>query len=81
MSLDLWFREDVARILASTRGAMAAVQDANPALDPDRAEAYRQGFTDALRSVAAAFGVEDAPPAQDYQRWLIDVPVVVYDAR
>lgn len=57
MGLDLWFQQDVARILASTQETMAATMDAAPALDPEQAEAYRQGFTAAIRAVAVAFGV------------------------
>jgi hypothetical protein len=62
MGLDLWFQQDVARILASTHEAMAASMRATASLDVEMAEAYRQGFTDALRSVAIAFGV-GAPSA------------------
>ena len=60
--LDLWFREDVARILASTHETMAASMRAAPPLNPETAKAYQQGFIDALRAVAVAFGV--AAPAQ-----------------
>ena len=55
--LDLWFREDVARILASTHETMAASMRASAPLDPKTAGAYQQGFVDALRAVAVAFGV------------------------
>jgi hypothetical protein len=57
MGLDLWFQADVARILASTQETMAATMSAAPALDPDQAEAYKQGFSAAIRAVAVAFGV------------------------
>jgi hypothetical protein len=57
MGLDLWFREDVARILASTHETMRASQRAMAPLDPELAATYRQGFADALRAVAVAFGV------------------------
>jgi hypothetical protein len=57
MGLDLWFREDVARILASTQETMHTSLQAVPALDPEMAATYEQGFADALRSVAIAFGV------------------------
>jgi hypothetical protein len=57
MGLDLWFREDVARILASTQEALRAVTRATAPLDPEVAEAYRQGFADALQAVGVAFGV------------------------
>jgi hypothetical protein len=57
MALDLWFREDVSRILASTHEAMSASARALPSLDPELGETYRQGFLDALRAIAIAFGV------------------------
>ena len=55
--LDLWFREDVARILASTHETMVASMRASAPLDPETAGAYQQGFVDALRAMAVAFGV------------------------
>jgi hypothetical protein len=61
MGLDLWFQQDVARILASVQETMAATMNAAPALDPAQAETYRTGFSDAIRTVAVAFGV--AAPA------------------
>ena len=57
MGLDLWFPDDVKRILASTHETMAASMRASTPLDPETAEAYPQGFADALRAVAVAFGV------------------------
>lgn len=62
MGLDLWFKEDVARILASCHETMRAtsesVGDGNEA-----GYHYRQGFEDALRAVALAFGVVPSPPS------------------
>ncbi len=55
MALDLWFREDVSRILASTHEAMRASMGALPSLDPELAETYRRGFSD-----AAIQGLKDA---------------------
>lgn len=52
MGLDLWFREDVARILAATQETMQASQAASVVN-----EDYQQGFRDALRALAVAFGV------------------------
>lgn len=52
MGLDLWFREDVARILAATQETMLASQAAS-LINED----YQLGFRDALRAVAVAFGV------------------------
>jgi hypothetical protein len=57
MGLDLWFREDVARILASTQETMRSTLGAVAAVEPERADAYQDGFADALRAVAIAFGV------------------------
>jgi hypothetical protein len=62
MGLDLWFREDVVRLLAATletmRASTWAVQDAGAtAGSQEVADAYRQGFGDAVRAVGVAFGV------------------------
>lgn len=57
MGLDVWFRQDVARILASTQETLAQAQGAVPPLDPERAGAYQQGFADALQAVSVAFGL------------------------
>lgn len=57
MGLDLWFREDVARILASTHETLRASAGAVAPLDEEQAAAYQQGFEDALRAVGVAFGV------------------------
>jgi hypothetical protein len=57
MGLDVWFRDDVARILAATHQTLQASTRSVPALDPERAEAYTQGFEDALHSLAVAFGL------------------------
>lgn len=47
MSLDIWVREDVARILASKAQAGARYTG----------EEYREGYLDALSDVALAFGL------------------------
>lgn len=60
MGLDLWFQEDVARILASVHETMLASTEAVSAASAEGSSAYRQGFQDSLRAVAVAFGV--APP-------------------
>jgi len=57
MSSIVFFREDVIRVLASTREAQRASAAAVAPLDPAHADAYQQGFEDALRGVAMAFGV------------------------
>jgi hypothetical protein len=56
MGLDLWFREDVMRILASTHETMRASLRATSTGGESR-DAYEQGFIDALRVVALAFGL------------------------
>jgi hypothetical protein len=63
MGLDLWFKEDVARILASNHETMRAMSDAVHASSSEAAYNYRQGFEDALRAVALAFGVAAPPPS------------------
>jgi hypothetical protein len=57
MGFDVWFVQDVARILAATQQTMSATMEATPALDQAQAAAYTQGFSDAIRAVAVAFGV------------------------
>jgi hypothetical protein len=57
MGLDLWFREDVTRILASAHEAMRASTVAMSAPRSALTDAYQQGFVDALRAVGVAFGV------------------------
>jgi len=60
MGLDLWFREDIARILTSTQAAMENSLGAVSPLDPQGAEAYQEGFDHALRAVGMAFGLRPA---------------------
>jgi hypothetical protein len=62
MSLDVWFQQDVTRILASTHETMTASMRATAPLDVEMAEIYQRGFADALRAVAIVFGVS-APSA------------------
>ena len=57
MGLDMWFREDVTRVLASTLEVQRNAARAMPALDADQAAAYQRGFFDALLAVAVAFGI------------------------
>jgi hypothetical protein len=57
MGLDLWFREDVMRILASTYETMRASLSVAAPEGVGRTDAYERGFTDALRTVALAFGL------------------------
>ncbi len=60
MGLDMWFREDVTRILASTLEVMRNSARSVAPLDVDAAASYQRGFFDALLAVAVAFGVR--PP-------------------
>jgi hypothetical protein len=62
MGLDIWFREDVARILAAACETRRSTARAAPPLDPDWAEAYGQGFDDALAALAVAFGLRGSHP-------------------
>ena len=73
MRLDLWFREDVARILAATQETMQASQAASVVN-----EDYQQGFVDALRAVAVAFGVA-TPSAHRAQRAPTSRPALLSD--
>ena len=60
MGLDLWFQEDVARILAATHETMEASLRASQTGSSEGqrlTDAYQQGFVDALRALAVAFGV------------------------
>lgn len=58
MGLDLWFREDVARILASAHETLKALSAAMSPEGSEVTDAYQQGFVDALGAVAVAFGVQ-----------------------
>jgi len=76
MGLDLWFREDISRILASTQATVSSFMGAVSAADAEVAAAYRQGFGDALQALALAFGVA-VPPPPEAQRpareiWIVD---------
>lgn len=51
-----WTKEEVARLLARVAGADKAAATMAPGTDP--AAAYRQGFADALKTVAAALEAE-----------------------
>lgn len=83
MGLDIWFPQDVARILAATHETMVSAMagasiDATAPADPDVAAAYQKGFADALRAVAIAFGVAAPSHSGDGQSRpmrIIDVEV------
>ncbi len=80
MAVDLWFREDVARILLATYETMRASTHAvgweplgpGAHVASERIAPYQQGFVDAVRAIALAFGVTEpaAPmlPRQGFSR-------------
>jgi hypothetical protein len=68
MALDLWFREDVARILASTQETMSGLLGEVSTISSEEADAYQRGFVDALRAVGIAFGVARPGAVQDSGR-------------
>jgi hypothetical protein len=55
MGLDLWFREDVARILASKARPATRLPEG----------AYQNGYLDALADVGVAFGVVEPEKARE----------------
>jgi precorrin isomerase len=62
MGLDLWFRQDVMRILAAAWETMQATAKGTrtgmaPTAEDPLAQAYERGFEDALRAVGVAFGL------------------------
>jgi hypothetical protein len=64
MNLDVWFSEDVVRILLSIHGTMQNATRAVPASNPRLAASYQRGFEDALISVASAFGIRCIEPTR-----------------
>jgi hypothetical protein len=61
MGLDLWFREDLQRILASKVQAVCRVGISE----------YRQGYLDCIRDLAVEFGIAtgQARPPELEARW------------
>lgn len=57
MGLELWFPEDVTRILSAAFEQQQNTARAMPALDGEYAAAYQRGFVDALLAVSVAFGI------------------------
>lgn len=58
MGLDLWFKQDVARMLASQAQTAGRYTGAD----------YRQGYMDALSDLALAFGL--VPPGNGGGAWI-----------
>lgn len=69
MGLDMWFREDVRRILASTLEVQRNSSLALAPLDAEAAFAYQRGFVDALMAVAVAFGIQPVRRGQARARF------------
>jgi len=74
MALDLWFREDVLRILASMhetmRSALAVASGDGQEVDAHHltfTDGYEQGFTNALRVLSLSFGLATADGAPGSQ--------------
>jgi len=63
MGLDMWFREDVTRILGSVLEVQRNSARALAPLDTEAAMAYQRGFVDALKAVAVGFGI--TPPTAE----------------
>ncbi len=57
MGLDMWFRDDVTRILATVLETQRSSARAMPAMDAEAAGIYQRGFFDALVAVGVGFGV------------------------
>jgi len=62
VGLDMWFREDCQRILASVLEVQRNSARSVTPLDVEAATAYQRGFVDALMAVAVAFGIRPPTP-------------------
>ena len=60
MGINMFFHEDVTRILGSVLEVQRNSARSVTALDSEYAVAYQRGFVDALKAVAVGFGI--APP-------------------
>lgn len=56
MGLDVWFKEDVARILLCAHETMVSTLAATQRFDHGQ-EDFQRGFNTAIRAVAKAFGI------------------------
>ena len=72
MSLDVWFREDVIRILAAVLEVRQSAARAMPALDTEHAAVYQRGFVDAIKAVAVGFGIAPVSKAEPKKPTTID---------
>lgn len=63
MSLDVWFRDDMRNALAALNEANSAAiaQLATEVEEWQHVKIYRDGYCDALRAVAIAFGIKLLP--------------------
>lgn len=57
MGLSVWYREDVARILASIVHTQVSTLAAIPSRDQELTDTYQRGYADAVVAMAIAFGV------------------------
>ncbi|MBI5879450.1 MAG: hypothetical protein HZB53_17515 [Chloroflexi bacterium] len=65
MSLDVWFRDDIRRVLLALEDASRSAQVHTAVASDAPLDSYRAGYTDAIRAVAVAFGIaEPAPRAE-----------------
>ena len=62
MSLDVWFRDDIKNTLVALNQAngMGTARMALQIEEPREIQIYREGYRDALRAVAIAFGIATA---------------------
>ena len=63
MSLDIWLKEDIANIILAAERASASATAALGELadDAEKLQAYRQGYRDALSTLALPFGLAETP--------------------
>jgi hypothetical protein len=59
--MDVWFREDVVRVVGAARQAARAGMEA-PAIGDNETAAYWRGYMAALATIAAAFGIDAEAP-------------------
>ena len=67
MGHEVWFRDDIRNILlaAEEASASAAYALGPMAQDENVLAAYRQGYRDALATIAVAFGLAGASPSRE----------------
>lgn len=59
MSVDIWFPQDLARVIAAAHEAMrASTED----VSSEQMPVYQKGYVDALRVISVSLGLASAPP-------------------